>query len=99
MDRSRRKATSVVDMVQGIRMELPRIGTRKLYHMLYPLLKEKKAGRDRLFDILRANHLLISPKRSYHVTTNSRHRFRKHKNLVEGIEPARVAFFRFAVKA
>ena len=89
MDRSRRKATSVVDMVQSIRMEMPRIGTRKLYHMLYPLLKEKKVGRDRLFDILLANHLLISPKRSYHVTTNSHHRFRKHKNLVEGIEPVR----------
>lgn len=42
-----------------------------------------------MFDILRANHLLISSKRPYRVTTNSHHRFRKHKNLVEGIEPVR----------
>ncbi|WP_298556777.1 IS3 family transposase, partial [uncultured Algibacter sp.] len=35
---------------------------------------------------LRANHMLIEPKRSYHITTNSHHRFRKHKNLVSAIE-------------
>ncbi len=76
-------------MVQDIRLEMPRIGTRKLYYMLQPVLKEKKVGRDRLFDILRANHLLIKPVRSYHVTTNSHHRFRKYKNLVESIAPIR----------
>jgi hypothetical protein len=42
-------------------------------------LKSMKIGRDKLFDILRANHLLIQPKRRYHVT-NSHHRFRKHQN-------------------
>ena len=73
-------------MVRGIRMEMPRIGTRKLYHMLYPSLKEKKVGRDRLFDILRANHLLIKPPRSFHVTTNSRHKFHKHRNLIVNIK-------------
>lgn len=69
--------------------EMPRIGTRKLYHMLQPTLEEKHIGRDRLFDILRANHMLIKPARSYHVTTNSHHRFRKHKNLVANMEPTR----------
>lgn len=68
---------------------MPRIGTRKLYHILEPVLKEKQVGRDRLFDILRANHLLIKRVRSYHVTTDSHHRFRKHKNLVEKMEPGR----------
>ncbi|MCO7331804.1 hypothetical protein NHN08_04735 [Riemerella anatipestifer] len=48
-----------------------------------------KIGRDKLFDILRANHLLIEPKRSYHITTNSHHRFRKHKNLIEEVVPTR----------
>ena len=76
-------------MVQDIRLEMPRIGTRKLYHMLHLSLKEKKVGRDKLFDILRANRLLIKPARSYHVTTNSHHRFRKHKNLVENMEATR----------
>ncbi len=89
MARSRRKATEVVDMVQDIRLEMPRLGTRKLYHMLQPTLKEKHVGRDKLFSILRANHLLIKPPRSYHVTTNSHHRFHKHKNLVECMGPIR----------
>ncbi|MFE3849147.1 transposase [Flavobacterium sp. LB3P45] len=41
-----------------------------------------KIGRDKFFDILRANHLLIQPKRGYHVTTNSHHHFRKHQNRI-----------------
>ena len=43
-------------------------------------------GRDKLFRILRANHMLIIPKKSYHITTDSHHRFRKHKNLVNTME-------------
>ncbi|KDN55940.1 transposase [Flavobacterium seoulense] len=61
---------------------MPRIGTRKLYFLLFDKLELKKIGRDKFFDILRANHLLIQPKRSYHLTTNSHHRFRKHQNWV-----------------
>jgi len=45
-------------------------------------LYQLNVGRDKLFRILRANHMLIEPKRGYHITTNSHHRFRKHKNLV-----------------
>lgn len=62
---------------------MPRVGTRKLYYLLESKLKSLSVGRDRLFRILRANHLLITPKRSYRITTNSHHRFRKHKNLIE----------------
>jgi len=76
------KANQVVAMVTELRKSMPRIGTRKLYHLLVDKLHLLKIGRDKFFDILRANHLLIQPKRSYHVTTNSHHRFRKHQNLV-----------------
>jgi putative transposase len=76
------KANQVVAMVIELRKSMPRIGTRKLYHLLVDKLHLLKIGRDKFFDILRANHLLIQPKRSYHVTTNSHHRFRKHQNLV-----------------
>lgn len=75
-------AMQVVSMVHEIRMQMPRIGTRKLYYLLKDRLSVLKTGRDKFFDILRANHLLIEPKRSYHVTTNSHHRFRKHSNLI-----------------
>lgn len=85
----RRKTTAqrVLDLVKEIRLQMPRIGTRKLYFLLYDELKNLGVGRDLLFRILKANHMLIIPKRRYHVTTNSHHRFRKHKNLIENVVP------------
>jgi putative transposase len=74
------KAQLVVNMVLEIRIQMPRIGSKKLYYLLGEDLKTLKIGRDKFIDILRANHLLIVPKRSYHITTNSHHRFRKYKN-------------------
>lgn len=84
--RQKDRAGIVVQSVEKIRAEMPRVGCRKLYHMLHPQMRSLSVGRDKLFSILRANHMLVSPVRSYHVTTNSHHRFRKHKNLVEGME-------------
>jgi transposase InsO family protein len=74
------KAQLVVQLVLEIRIQMPRIGSKKLYYMLNQDLKTLKIGRDKFIDILRANHLLVIPKRSYHITTNSHHRFRKYKN-------------------
>jgi len=82
---SRKTSAKVVKMIQKVRMRLPECGTRKLYSILFEELKELKVGRDRLFSIVKANHLEIKPKRQYHVTTNSHHRFRKHKNLTENL--------------
>lgn len=82
-NKSRTISTQVVRMIQAVRMRLPACGTRKLYSILQRELKELGVGRDRLFSIVRANHLGIQPKKQYHVTTNSYHRFRKHKNLTE----------------
>ena len=65
---------------------MPKLGTRKLYYLLKDELSNLNVGRDKLFRILRANHMLIKPKRSYHITTDSHHRFRKHKNLVSTLE-------------
>lgn len=87
--RCRDVSVQVVSMVQDIRRDLPRIGTRKLCHMLQEPLTELGVGRDKLFVILRANNMLIKPARSYRTTTNSRHMFRKHKNLVAGLVPSR----------
>ena len=76
------KAHKVVLLVEEKRMTQPKIGGKKLYFMLKESLRSLNIGRDKFFDILRANHLLIVPKKSYHVTTNSHHRFRKHKNMI-----------------
>lgn len=83
--RSKRKhnAKLIVSWVEELRMIHPKMGGRKLYFLLKDGLKELKVGRDKFFNILRANQLLITPKRSYHKTTNSYHRFKKHKNLIK----------------
>ena len=80
------KAIEVVSMVLEIRKSMPRLGTKKSYHILLNKFQLMNIGRDKLFDILRANHLLIQPKRSYHITTNSHHRFRKHQNYILDLE-------------
>jgi transposase InsO family protein len=75
-------ASEVISLVLKIRNTMPRIGAKKLYYLLKIQLNQLKIGRDKFIDILRANHLLITPRRSYHITTNSHHRFRKHENLI-----------------
>jgi len=71
--------------VEAIRGKMPRLGTRKLYHMLKEQLKVLGVGRDKLFSILRANHLMIHPKRNYRATTNTYHRFYKHTDLISSL--------------
>jgi transposase InsO family protein len=65
---------------------MPRIGFRKLYYLLYAQLRGLNVGRDKFLSILKANHMLIKPKRNYRITTDSHHRFRKHKNLVADMQ-------------
>lgn len=79
----------VVVMANKIRLTMPRLGGKKLYYLLYKDLKKLKIGRDKFFAILKAKYLLIIPKRSYHVTTDSYHRFKKHKNLIENMNITR----------
>ena len=74
-----------------LRRYMPRLGTRKLYFLLKPKLKQLgiKIGRDGLFDYLRENNLLVKPKRSYTKTTYSRHWMKKHPNLLQDLEVKR----------
>ena len=75
-------------MVRNTRILLPRIGTRKLYHMLSEHIKAAgiKMGRDALFDLLRREHLLIFPRKSYIKTTNSKHWMHKHPNYFKDLK-------------
>lgn len=74
-------------LVQQIRFEMPRLGTRKLYYLLKEeFVKLKiKIGRDALFSFLRSEQMLIKKKKNYTKTTYSKHWLRKHPNLYEGI--------------
>lgn len=76
----------VLAEVASIRLQQPRLGTRKLHHLL-KCSQHKHGltlGRDRLFDILRQARMLIPVQRAYHKTTDSHHRFYKHPNLLHG---------------
>ena len=78
----------VLQQVMGIRRLHPRLGTRKLHYLLKRSLIV--IGRDKLFDLLQDNRLLITPIRSYQKTTLSHHRFRRHPNLLkQGVKPER----------
>jgi putative transposase len=77
--------TKVVELVREVRRRQPRIGVRKLHHLLHWRLvaKEIKLGRDGMFATLRRAHLLVPRTRAYHKTTDSFHRFYKHPNLLK----------------
>ena len=51
----------VIQQVREIRKNHRRMGTRKLYEMLQPFILDHhiKMGRDALFNMLSANHLLV----------------------------------------
>lgn len=70
-------------LVQEVRKDLPRTGTRKLYDHIKDdaMLENIKMGRDRLNDILRDNGLLIKPKRSYTKTTITNQWRKKYPDL------------------
>lgn len=75
----------ILEHVYSIRQEMPKIGGRKLHYLLrQTLLKSGNAelGRDRLFNLLRENNLLVERKKKYAITTNSNHPFKIYKNLI-----------------
>ena len=71
--------------MRHVRLRQPRLGTRKLHHLLAPEPTQAgiALGRDRLFVLLRAARLLVPQQRAYHKTTHSHHRFRRHPNLLK----------------
>jgi transposase InsO family protein len=78
----------ILEQVRVIRRRQPKIGTRKLYFKLKPVLLEMSYGfgRDQLFDLLRRENMLIRRRRKYVRTTDSRHRFFKYGNLIRELE-------------
>jgi transposase InsO family protein len=75
------------DAVLRIRRQMPRLGTRKLHFMLQEPFKAAglKLGRDRLFDLLRREGLLVYKRRKYTVTTDSKHWMHKYTNRIKDL--------------
>lgn len=76
----------IVQLVRRERCVQPRLGGRKLLHLLGPDLEEAKVsiGRDRFFEVLAEHDLLVVPKPATPRTTNSRHSLPVFHNLLVG---------------
>ncbi len=74
----------IVELVKQERQMQPRLGGRKLLHLLRPELQEAnvKIGRDRFFELLENCGLLVAPKPGQPRTTNSRHSLPVFRNLL-----------------
>lgn len=79
----------VIMFVQGKRKRQPEEGSKKLYRK-FRAESETKIGRDRFLDVMRGAGLLLERKRRWARTTDSRHSFRMHKNLVKDLEQIEV---------
>jgi transposase InsO family protein len=78
----------VVKLVIQERLIQPRLGGRKLHHILKRVMAELdvKLGRDRFFEVLRAGKLLLEPKRAqYPCTTNSYHCLPVFRNRIKDL--------------
>ena len=93
--RHRQRQRRAVDgeLVAGLarreRRMQPRLGTRKLYHLLKPELEQAgvRIGRDRMFDELRSRGLLLEPVAAQDPrTTQSYHNLPVFRNLVKDLE-------------
>jgi putative transposase len=75
----------LLSMVRDIRKLHSRMGGKKLYKLLKPAMDGAgiKMGRDKFFELLARNGLLIRRKRKYIYTTDSYHHFRVYKNLLK----------------
>ena len=79
----------VLKQAKAIRKYHSRMGTRKLYQKLEPFILEHqiKMGRDALFDLLSANHMLVRRRKRKVQTTQSHHWLRKYPNLIRDFVP------------
>ena len=83
----RNKLNQLKPLVQNIRSIMPKLGTRKLYHLLQEQLQQQqiKVGRDALFAYLKQENMLIKPTRKYTKTTDSKHWLKKYPNLYKDL--------------
>jgi transposase InsO family protein len=79
----------MAELVQRERQLQPRLGTRKLHHMLQPELKQAgvRMGRDRMFEELKKRDLLLAPiPAPYPHTTQSYHNLPVFGNRIKDQE-------------
>ena len=88
-EREAARSELVVQEVLRLREVQRRIGVRKLYHILEEFMSEHgiEMGRDRLYDVLRENSLLIRRRRARKPRTTFASPWRRYPNLIRDIVP------------
>ncbi len=80
----------VIEMVKRVqkKAKTKRWGARKKHQLIMPELKALniKMGRDKFFDLLRQEDLLVQTRKRNYFTTQSHHWLRKYDYLIEGME-------------
>lgn len=84
--RTRFQVAIVVQLVCRIRTRQPRIGGKKLYHLLQRDFArlDFKIGRDNFYSVLQSEKLLVSPRKKKCRTTDSSHEHPVYPNLLAG---------------
>lgn len=79
----------ILGEVDAVRKQQPRCGGRKLFIELQPYFKQHNInmGRDKFFDLLKRNKLLVRKTKRNVYTTMSKHHFHRYPNLVKGFTP------------
>lgn len=79
----------ILQQIDTIRRLQPRCGGRKLFVELQPCFVEHNMsiGRDKFFELLKRNKLLVRKLKRNVYTTNSKHHFRRYPNLVKDFQP------------
>jgi len=81
----------ILKKVKAIRKEQPKAGGKKMFEEISqdPDFAKYKFGRDRFFDVLRANDLLVKRRKKPVYTTDSSKWRKQYPNLVEDLIPTR----------
>lgn len=78
----------MLKLVDAIREDEPRVGTRKLQHRLAKC-NNMRVGRDRLFGVLRQSNRLVKVKKRFDKTTYSQHSYVVAPNRIKQLEVVR----------
>ena len=91
-DRVEFQETLILGMIEKKRKLWKKGSGRNLHAALREEFKQHgiKLGRDKFFDLLSRNGLLIKPRRRKTSTTNSYHQYHKYPNLIKDLEIKRV---------
>lgn len=79
----------ILQQIDSIRKHQPRCGGRKLYIMLQSFFTEHhiNIGRDKFFELLKRNKLLVRKTKRNVYTTMSKHHYHRYANLIKDFTP------------